>query len=299
MNENTDFDFDAAWDEIEITDDDVIESEDGELGAEESETATTETETADQPDRDGGEQTDGNAESKDENADPQFVLKHLGEEHTVNRDEVITLAQKGMDYDRIHGKYEELTAENTELKTQMADYEKLKDQIEFFTDIAKESGMSVDELIEQTLAAQAANKNGTSIAAELPNVKLNIERKAFEKEKSKWETSKGAAAADENTKQETVKRDLAQFAEEFPDAAKDIEHNVPQEVWDEVNKGQTLTAAYRKYAAKQKDAEIQSLKSQLEQAKQNEKNKSRSTGSQSTGSTAASGDMWDVEWAKE
>lgn len=293
MNENTDFDFDAAWDEIEITDDDVIESEDGELGAEESETATTETETADQPDSDGGEQTDGNAESKDKNADPKFILKHLGEEHTVNRDEVITLAQKGMDYDRIHGKYEELTAENTELKTQMSDYEKLKDQIEFFTDIAKESGMSVDELIEQTLAAQAANKNGTSIAAELPNVKLSIERKAFEKEKSKWETSKGtaASAADaENARREEVSKDLALFAEEFPDAAKDIEHNVPQEVWDEVNKGQTLTAAYRKYAAKQKDAEIQSLKSQLEQAKQNEKNKSRSTGSQSTGSINANDD---------
>jgi hypothetical protein len=39
-------------------------------------------------------------------SDQSFTLKHLGEVRTVGRDEVITLAQKGLDYDRIRGKYD-------------------------------------------------------------------------------------------------------------------------------------------------------------------------------------------------
>ena len=36
--------------------------------------------------------------------DESFTLRHLGETKNVGRDEVIALAQKGMDYDRIRGK---------------------------------------------------------------------------------------------------------------------------------------------------------------------------------------------------
>lgn len=34
----------------------------------------------------------------------RFTLKHLGQEQSVSRQELLTLAQKGMDYDRIRGK---------------------------------------------------------------------------------------------------------------------------------------------------------------------------------------------------
>ncbi len=42
-------------------------------------------------------------------ADQSFTLKHLDDVKTVGRDDVIMLAQKGLDYDRIRGKYEELS----------------------------------------------------------------------------------------------------------------------------------------------------------------------------------------------
>ncbi len=61
----------------------------------------------------------------------------------------------------------------------------------------------------------------------------------------------------------------------------------------------TLTAEYRKYDAKLKTAEIESLKSQLEAAKQNEKNKNRSTGSQGSGGTPPIGAPWDSTWAED
>lgn len=43
-----------------------------------------------------------------------FTLKHLDEVRTVSRDEVIALAQKGLDYDRIRAKYDALRADQPE-----------------------------------------------------------------------------------------------------------------------------------------------------------------------------------------
>lgn len=302
INENG-FDMDMEDDDwgIEITDADIADGD--EATEAENNSEATETENADQQTGNGAEQTEETKTQEDKTETDQFVLKHLGEEKSVSRDEVITLAQKGMDYDRIHGKYDDVVAENATLKEQMADYENTKEQLNFFGEIAKQNGITLDDLIVQTLAAQAAAKNGTSIDAELPAAKLNLERKAFEIEKSKWEkdnTAAQSAESAEEKRQAEIRADLARFAEEFPDAAKDIEHKVPQEVWDAVQAGNTtLTAEYRKYANKQKDAEIENLKSQIEQNKQNEKNKQRSTGSQSTGSVAPTGDAWDIAWAND
>lgn len=292
MNEFVDNGFvadDDDWD-ISFTEEELADNE--------AESEVTADENVDQQNESETEQTEETPAEDTAAETDQFLLKHLGEEKSVNRDEVITLAQKGMDYDRIHGKYDEMTKENASLKEQMSDYENVKDKLGYFEEIAKANGMTLDELLVQTLAAQAAAKNGTSIDAEAPSVRLNLERKAFEKQKSNWEKANSASSAKaEDDRQAQISADLKQFAEEFPDAAKDIEHNVPQEVWDAVNKGNTtLTAEFRKYANKQRDAEIENLKSQLEQAKQNEKNKQRSTGSQSSGSVATTGDMWDNAW---
>lgn len=296
VDETTDID---DWSDIVITDEDIAgATEDGmETIGEGAENGA-----ADQPAEEATEQTENTETENSEAEADQFVLKHLGEEKEVNRDEVITLAQKGMDYDRIRGKHDELVEENTNLKAQMSDYEQTKEQLDYFREIAEASGLSLDELIVQTLAAQRASRNGTSVDAELPRVKLDMERKSLEKDKSNWERTKGAeqtAAQAEADKQAQILADLEQFAAEFPEVAKDVSHNVPQEVWDAVNAGNTtLTAEYRKYDAKLKDAEIANLKSQLEQATQNEKNKLRSTGSQSSDSVAPTGDMWDAAWAE-
>lgn len=285
------------WDDIVITDEDIAGATEDEM---ETNSEAAENGEADQPTEEATEQTEQPAEENAEAETDQFVLKHLGEEKTVNREEVTALAQKGMDYDRIRGKYDELTAENTSLKEQMSDYERTKEQLGYFTELAQASGMNLDELIVQTMAAQAASKNGTSIADEVPKARLELERRALEKEKANWQKAKGAeqtAADAEAETQAKINADIARFTEEFPEAAKDIKNNVPQEVWDAINaNNSTLTEEYRKYAARQKDAEIENLKAQLEQAKQNEKNKSRSTGSQSTGSISPNGDIWDEAW---
>ncbi len=55
--------------------------------------------------RDGWDENDELAETPEEEA---FTLKYMGEERKVSRGEALALAQKGMDYDRIRGRYERL-----------------------------------------------------------------------------------------------------------------------------------------------------------------------------------------------
>lgn len=49
---------------------------------------------------------DANSATQDDGQpeEERFTLKHLGQEQSVSRQELLTLAQKGMDYDRIRGK---------------------------------------------------------------------------------------------------------------------------------------------------------------------------------------------------
>ena len=88
---------DDDWGEISLADE-----------AEETTTTTeTEAETDDNAENEVDQQSDSAKEEQEENdaeSAESFVLKHLGTEQTVGRDEVIALAQKGLDYSRIRDK---------------------------------------------------------------------------------------------------------------------------------------------------------------------------------------------------
>ena len=96
-----------------------------ELNDEQIETPTTEPKTEDEPAATEPE-TDAEGEATETATEPEtqpeptpepetFTLKHLGEERTVGRDEVIALAQQGMDYARIRDKLTESTSKYDEL----------------------------------------------------------------------------------------------------------------------------------------------------------------------------------------
>ena len=90
MNENeVNASYNDDWDDITLTDDDL---EEGAEPAEEEEAPEAE-DTADQPEAEAEETA---AEPEQKETDQSFELKHLDEVRTVNRDEVIQLAQKGM-----------------------------------------------------------------------------------------------------------------------------------------------------------------------------------------------------------
>ena len=64
------------------------------------------------------DETNSSGAASGREADQSFTLKHLGEVRKVGKDEVITLAQKGLDYDRQRQKNDELASRNRELSAQ-------------------------------------------------------------------------------------------------------------------------------------------------------------------------------------
>lgn len=270
MNENeVSASYNDDWDDITLTDDDL---EDGAEPAEEE--APEAEDTADQPEAEAEETA---AEPEQKETDQSFELKHLDEVRTVNRDEVIQLAQKGMDYDRVRGKYDEA-------KPQIEWYAKNATSVKWMEAIAQKQGITFEELVDQTRAQIMADETNQSLAV-CRGIVAN-ERKAAE-----LETEKARLDTPEARKQ----RDIQDFIREYPEQAKSPEA-LPQEVWAAVNKGETLVNAYRAYELKEVKAQLEQQKIEAARKAQEEKNRARSTGSLSTSGKSTADAEFDAIW---
>lgn len=288
VNEGTpDFDDDAFFDDIDLSDIKADEAE--ETGNEKQETPA---ETEDQPEADQQketepeqrEQEDGTSdeqksEETQEGEDQPFMeLKRFGEVTKVNREQATALAQKGLDYDHVRG-------ERDTAKERVAELEG------FLTELASPSNMSIEDLMDATRAELLANKEGIDQSVALQRVKLDRERKAFDAQKQN-------AQREELAKQEEKQRidaDNAAFRRAFPNVKMS---EVPKEVWETMLKeGESLVSSYARFTAKALAEENEKLKSDLETAKQNFDNKQRSTGSQkSAGNAQKKNDPIDDDW---
>lgn len=235
---------------------------------------------------DTGAEADGESEVKEPEPET-FTLKHLDETRTVGRDEVVALAQKGMDYDRMRGKYDDVSARLKEIDDWFSEYTSGKDFNTFRDDVE---------------AARLAQQRGIDKATALERIKLDRERKALEAERQKATQAEGEAEAQKRKAAEDIK----EFNKRFPDVAAKLATDkdaVPQEVWDAVRRGERLVDAYDKYTAKQdaaaKDARIKELEEQLKakaQTDKNKKNAERSTGSQKSDGEDAALDLIELGW---
>ena len=270
MNENeVSASYNDDWDDITLTDDDL---EDGAEPA--GEEAPEAEDTADQPEAEAEENA---AEPEQKETDQSFELKHLDEVRTVNRDEVIQLAQKGMDYDRVRGKY-------NEAKPQIEWYAKNATSVKWMEAIAQKQGITFEELVDQTRAQIMADETNQSIAV-CRGIVAN-ERKAAELEAEK---------ARMDTPEARKQRDIQDFIREYPEQAKSPEA-LPQEVWAAVNKGETLVNAYRAYELKEVKAQLEQQKIEAARKAKEEKNRARSTGSLSTSGKSTADAEFDAIW---
>ena len=276
-NENTPVNsvVDDDWGEISL--DDLFTAE-----AEPETEETTGEGTEGNADPEANQQTGGENEESHDDADTaeSFVLKHLGTEQTVGRDEVIALAQKGLDYSRIRDKLQTSETEKSEIAEKLSYFEKLADS----------QGKTLDQFIEATAAALRADEKKIPYEDALREVQFEFEKSKFAKEKTDWEKSRSDTETEENTRQ----ADIDAFMAKYPEAAAKPD-SIPKEVWAEAEKT-SLTEAYGNYMAKQKDAEIASLRKQLEQEKQYRKNKESSTGSQATDNSGEKDTFFEALW---
>lgn len=243
-----------GWDGAEVTE--TTENETLEEATEKPEEPTEEVteEVTEGTTEETPEKPEETAE-KPEEAPKLWTLRHLGDEKTVNEQEITALAQKGLDYDRVREKYDAA-----------------KPVVEMFTQMAKQSNMTVEQYVSyvRTEAKKAAGLSDDEAKRE---VALEDRESAVSVEESEKQFATEA--------EERRSSDIAEFQKTFPDAAKDV-GNIPQEVWDAVKQGQRLTVAYAVWREKQAIAEAERVKQESAAKEQNAKNNGRSTGSMKT-----------------
>lgn len=290
---NTAFTADAD-DWSDITADSFADVEDDAQGATGTETQGNDA-APEIEQNDGGQDADaaqpGENEEQQAQTDGQlFELKHLGETKNVNRDEVVTLAQKGMDYDRVTEKNTQLENQVSEQKQQLA---QLTEHENALQELAKQSGTTVEELVENMLIAVTKSKYGIDDdGMALERVKLDRERRALDQER--------AALATKNQEQEQQAANekwrgecFDAFAKAYPDVDP---ASIPNGVWEAFNRGETLVSAYARERNKALEAEIARMKSEQETRDRNAANAARSTGSQSSAGKTGSDEAFDALW---
>lgn len=273
MNENveTNIATNDEWDSIDVSDflDDAVEAD--QPAAEEK------TEDAPEP----VEESTPVAESTPEEPTPTetIPLTHLGVTKNYTRDEANTLAQKGLDYDRVRGKYDELKA----YKEQYAS------AINVLSEIATSQDITVDALIDkfkisQIMAATGADENSAKRQVELD--KRESALKAQEAENAAKEQEKRNAKAAEDKVAEKRKADIVEFTADYPDVDP---KSIPDEVWALVSKGKSLSAAYTFVRSKQ-------LELELAAEKKNKENNAATTGSRATSGKDNTFDEIEAMW---
>lgn len=274
---------------VETEDIDYFEGWDDDLDTEEAGTETTEPneeateEVQDQP-AEGAE--DEEAEKSEPVDQPKveepksWKLKHNGEEVDADEAKMVELAQKGLDYDRVRGERDTFKSEHPKY----ADYEK------FLQEMAESAGTDVPGLMESvrvSLLVKKAQAEGKTLseAAAIQQVR----REALAKTTPKAEEPvQQKTPSEEDKRRETIKA----FVNSHPTVKAD---DIPRDVLQEGLASGDLSGAYDRWEIKQLKEKLGNFQKELETAKQNQKNKERSTGSKRTSSSVAA-DPWFDGW---
>jgi len=284
-----------GWDDDPAPEEDSAESDTEDSG--EKEEAAENDGTADQPDteNDGaeseaepdetGDSTEAKPEQKPETP-AKYTLKHLDDTLEMTAEEMIPLAQKGLDYDKVR----------QERDSYREQYPELKNALDFCNALLKNSSFDkLEDMIVDTYATMRVRdekRNGNVIshahAKEEVRAELEAQRKGGAvKASPRPET--GSQSAEPKTA-ETDRRDaeIQTFFSLFDDQSKIPQFaDLPVEVRSEFEKTGNLVKPWVRYQMRQKDAENETLK-------RNAKNRERSTGSRkSAGKSAEMDPMFD------
>ena len=200
---------------------------------------------------------------------PFLTIKYNKESRNLSQEEAVELAQKGMNYDRIHEQYESLKQ-----------YEGLNRELE---SLAQANGMSVNDYIANLKEVQSAFELNREIESlketyqdadesllnELAQSRLNQRREGNIKE------AQSKAESEKSSLREEVERQVNKFEERYPDVAPD---KLDQEVYDLMKRGYTLLEAYEVVQGEKRKAEERVREQAALSAKQNEENKKKSLG---------------------
>lgn len=188
-------------------------------------------------------------------------IRYNGQNQTLNREQATTLAQKGMNYDKINERLQQ-ALNNPVLKVLESNAKKAGMSVE---DYANRMAQFQDTMNIQQIAKEfksqhqdASDEVATAYANEVYKNRLaDIAKQDAE-----------AAKASEQAEQNKLIAEVQAFTQRFPDV--DIE-KLPADVIDDINAGTPLMEAYLSY-------ENQQLRNRLSNHDTNVKNKNNSVG---------------------
>lgn len=268
---NTSFEeFDTAFNDADEYQDDAAETVETE-----EVTDNDHPDEASDPETEGSEDAENPEASDDLSAEkgkePEvFTLKVNKEERNVSREEVIALAQKGADYDRVKDQLTESKNTVQQMEATLAEYQPALDVLKMMASAANKSIEQIAEDIHLNLLMKDG-KSEAEARAELRALKAEGKLKAA--------SDKEAArkSADEDSKAR-ADREIAEFRKRFPDVV--LSKELCEELMPDVQAGASLTEAYLKREVSKKDAEIAEMKRKQDADRQNQKNRASTPGSQ-------------------
>lgn len=181
--------------------------------------------------------------------EPFLKIKYNKEEVPLTQDEVIALSQKGMNYDKLQEKYNQVANSR---------------EMQFFNQLAQKNGMTVQQLVDyyEQQEFEAQLKEYTE-----KNIPEDMARELIESRKFREEQQR---KAQEDAKAKEHEQSLINQQNEFLDMYPNVDpKDIPQEVWDKVRNGVPLKYAYMEHERTQ-------LQNQLKTMETNIKNKSKS-----------------------
>jgi len=213
-----------------------------------------------EPEAEAEETTEAEAE------EPFLTVRYDKEDKNLSKDEAVTYAQKGMNYDRMYGKYQELN--------------------DRLTALAEMNGMDVNGYLDSLNTAQtnyAISKEVQELKEQYPNADQELLKELATKNVNERMAHQQTAKQEEETSHEESQREALEkqmdiFRAVHPDVRAD---NLDDKVYELMGQGYTLLEAYTVVYQPKQDV-IQT---------KNEANKKKSLGNVSTSDNISTDDF--------
>ena len=208
-----------------------------------------------------------------------FTLKNRDETRQVTRDEMVALAQKGWDYDTVRAERDQLRQYRDEANP----------ALELVKGYAQRNNMTVGDYLDfcrkQELVRQGMTEQDAAAKLDMEKERAALDAKQAEIQAQEQRQNSAQRQAQEAV--QARQRDIAQFCRIYPGVDP---KTIPQEVWEAVKGGDTLTNAYTMHENKR-------LAAELAAERQNKANQANTPGSLG-GNAAAEMDEIDRLWAE-
>ena len=209
-----------------------------------------------------------------------FDIMYRGQKEQLTREQMITMAQKGRDYDTVRAERDQLRQYRSEADP----------ALELVKGYAQRNGMTVPEYLDycRTQELMRGGMDEGAATQTLQFEKRKAELDAQQAQIDAQQAQQNSALQKARQQQEERRRDMDAFLKAYPGVKAE---SIPKEVWAKVAGGDSLVNAYTMH-------ENQRLQAELAAERQNKENRQRTPGSLGANSGAEMDEI-DRLWADD